>query len=104
MFCLTFRQARMTGGQALRQVRRTARHAPRTDGDTYAAAIGLVEIRDAFIEIHIPLPSTSHQLLAMANGIRWTGANANLTTDAEFVCAKIIGLISDERQIRCHCR
>ena len=104
MFCLTFRQARKTGGHALRQVRRTARRAPRTDGDTYAAAIGFIEIGDAFIEIHIPLPITSNQFLGIANGIRWTGASANLTTGTEFVCSKFVGLISDEWQIRCHRR
>jgi hypothetical protein len=61
--------------------------------------VGLRKIRDAFIEINVPLLDSSNQLLMVKNSIWWAIDHTSSALQTEIVHTVVHRLIAGERQI-----
>jgi len=87
-----------------RQARRGAGPAPRAGGDADAAALGVVEVGNAFVEIDEPLGDAANNLFFAEDGVGRTRRGAHPAIGAELVDGDVVGLVGDQRQIGEHAR
>ena len=86
-----------------REVLSNPRPAPGTDRDANRAAVSLVKVADALVEIDVPFLITSHDLLVIEDGMRRTSVRAEMAACAEVVGTEYVRLIAHKRHVGQHC-